>query len=141
MINGAKVLTVNYWRDLSRKYETADTGDLQKTIADYQDLEEQEHDERLKTVALITRQAAELKKDKETDPAVGKSIGELLAVLQKEQREIAQAKANEAKQNLLAKKEEAAAKAQEEEEQEEEEEAGDHALKLLSALNRLKSSK
>ena len=76
MSNGAKVMTVTHWKDVSRKYNVEDCDDSQSALAAYQALEESEHENRLKAIALANKHAIELKKDAEIDKAVLKQLAD-----------------------------------------------------------------
>src|SRR4051794_21931615 len=59
-----KSLTEAGWKTTVQKYKIKDNG-LQKALANYENLNEEKYDERLKGIALISQLAGNLKKVKE----------------------------------------------------------------------------
>ena len=160
-----KLLTENGWKAMVQKFKLKDNG-LQRALADYQKLDEDEHDDCLKGIALVNQFAANLKKAREVTalPAVLKYLTDLVNAVQSESREISKAKALAAKAEILEAKadalqakaealeakaeakaaqqeEMARGKSEEEADEEDEEETGDSYAKLTKALQSLKSSK
>jgi hypothetical protein len=144
-----KLLTENRWKVVAVKFKVKDNG-LQKALAAYEKLEEDEHEERLKAIAAIKRLAGELKKGKELAQLddVTDHLGDVVnaAELHRKQVEVEAAKANAdaKKQADLDKKkkedEEEESEDEDAQDEEEEEEAAYH-VKLFSALQKLKSGK
>jgi len=145
-----KVLTPNAWKTISTKCKVQNN-DLLKAIAEYDKLEDDEHDDLLECVADIKAAAQALKKSKEAAASKDllKYVTEVLSAADCEQRDISKEKA-EADKEEKTKKAAEAKKAKEEdededgegdEEDEEEEEEGEYADKLMAALKKLKGAK
>src|SRR5947207_2780168 len=120
-----KLLTEHGWKTTAVRCKIKDNG-LQRALASYENLEDHEHEDRLKAVSSLTQLAGSLKKAKEVtaSPEVLKYLAELLLALQAEQREITKAQALEARTEATnAKKEAEEKKRKEEEAQEDKEEA------------------
>jgi hypothetical protein len=134
-----KLLTEKSWKDVVVKYKVKDNG-LQKALATYDRLGDDQHDECLKVMAVANTCANNLKKVK-GPPDVLDHLTDLIAAIQNELRELAKAKAEADKAAKAAatsqKKTDAAAK----DEEEEEEEEGEHRERLIGLYNKLKSSK
>lgn len=87
-------LTENDWKANSAKCKIKNV-ELQKALAAYDKLPDDEHDDLLETVAEIKALAAELKKSKEisSNPAAAKYVAEILSAADAEHREISKDKA------------------------------------------------
>ena len=140
----AKLLTENGWKAVAQKFKVKDNG-LQKALAAYEGLEEDQFDERLKAVASVSQLAGNLKKVKEVAaiPDAVKYLTNVLAAAQAAPGEIKNAKALAEKKAAEAKKQEQKAQqaAGQEEAEDEEEETGDSLAKLKKSLQALKLSK
>src|SRR5215470_12812142 len=103
-----KLLTQNGWRAVVQKYKVKDNG-LLRALADYENVDEKDHAEKLKAVAKVNQLAANLEKVKEV--AANKPVMEYLDDVQdaadEEQRELAKAKITADKAEAIAKKQEA----------------------------------
>jgi hypothetical protein len=153
----AKLLTESAWKGIVAKSKVKDNG-LQRALAAYEKLDEQEHEARLKAIGTVSQLVPALKraKDVAASEQVVDYLTDLAAVAEAARREIAQAKivaekaaAAAAKtEEAAGKKAEAEAKQQQEEEEEaneedddEEDENEDSTKKLLTALRILKTAK
>src|SRR5438874_2081802 len=107
----SKLLTENGWKTVSVKLKIKNN-DLQKALAEYDNLEDDEHDELLECIAEIKKHALALKKSKEAaaNAALIKHLTEMLNAAESEQKEIAKDKADTEKQNVTLKKTGEAAK-------------------------------
>jgi hypothetical protein len=137
-----KLLTEKGWKATAAKYKVKDNG-LERALALYEKLEQEEVTERLKATASIAQLAGSLKKLKEISglPEVTKYLSDLsnAAESSRKQLEVAAAKAaTEVKEREAQQKQELAA---ENEKEAEEEEQGDYAARLLVAFQKLKTSK
>src|SRR5882724_8075140 len=138
-----KLLMESGWKTLASKWKVKDNG-LQRTLAAYENLEEKDYDERLKTITAISKLADALtKNDYVADvPVVSKYLDQVVDAADSEQREIAKEKAQAQKQQAgaaLAQKK--ADEEQSKEEQQEEQQEAKYEIKLLTALAKLKGSK
>jgi len=146
-----KTLTETGWKAILTKNKIRDNG-LQKALAAYQDLDEDDHDERLKGIALVAKLAGQLKRIKEV--AENKDVIKYLNELEDaadaadaEERDVAKEKAATAKTEAAnQKKAQAEERQRQKDEAEEEDEDGedeeicaDYAEGLLTALKKLKS--
>jgi hypothetical protein len=142
----AKVLTEAGWKAVVAKFKIKDNG-LQKALASYEDLAEDDYDAKLRSLASLSQLAGTLKRAKEVAaiPDAVKYLTDLPNAAQSEQREVAKAKELAKKTEALNKKKaDADAKKQEEDkaaDEDEEEEAGDYREKLITAYKRLKASR
>jgi peptidoglycan hydrolase-like protein with peptidoglycan-binding domain len=86
-------LTENDWKANSAKCKIKNV-ELQKALAAYDKIEDEEHDDALETIAQIKALAADLKKSKEisSNPAAAKYVAEILAAADAEHREISKDK-------------------------------------------------
>jgi hypothetical protein len=155
-----KLLTESGWKAVLQKAKIKDNG-LQRALAAYEKVDEDEHDDCLKAIASVSQLAGALKKAKEVAavPTAVKYLSELIGAADAEQREIAKAKAAAekaaAEKAAALKKTEAETKKQkqaaeatkveagestDDEEEEEEEEQGDYAKRLFATYQKLKSS-
>jgi hypothetical protein len=140
-----KLLTESGWKAVLQKAKVKDNG-LQRALAAYEKLEEDEHDDRLKAIASVSQLASALKKAKDVAaiPAAVKYLADLISAAESEQRDIAKAKAAAEKMEAMTlKKAEAQAKKRDDEaeEDEEEEEESDYHVKLLAVFQKLKGAK
>jgi hypothetical protein len=139
-----KVLAPSAWKTVSTKCKVQNN-DLQKALAEYERLEEEEHDALLECIADIKAEALALKKSKEAAASKDllKYVTDLLSAADSEQRDVSKQKADAAKENMTRQKAEAEAKKKDEEDEdsEEEEEEGEYQDKLLAALKKLKGAK
>ena len=89
-----KLLTESGWKINVQKFKIKDNG-LLRALATYEKTEDHEHDELMKTIALMNQLAANLKKAKEVaaEEAAVKYLNDLIDALESEQREIAKDKA------------------------------------------------
>jgi peptidoglycan hydrolase-like protein with peptidoglycan-binding domain len=158
-----KVLTQNAWKNISLKFKVKEP-DLQKALAEYDRLKDDEHDDLLACAAEIKKLALEFKKSKEAaaNAALVKYLAEMVSAAEAEQREVGKDKAESAKDDANKKKAEDEAKKKEElekkksdaededkdkdkdkdkDEEEDEEEEQDYKLKLTATLRKLKGVK
>ncbi|MEO8427418.1 MAG: hypothetical protein ABI651_09930 [Verrucomicrobiota bacterium] len=159
-----KLLTESGWKAVTAKFKIKDNG-LQRALAAYENLEDDEHDVCLKGIASIQELAATLKRAKEVagNAAVVKYLNDLAKAAEEDERDIAKAKAAAEKARATADKakadaEKAEAEAQKAEakakkmaeagteddgaeEQDEEDDESDYETKLLAAFQKLKSAK
>src|ERR1051326_2726013 len=138
----AKFLSENAWKAIALKFKVKDNG-LQRALATYEKLPENEFDARLKAIASVAQLATALKKSKEVAALddVVIYLGEMLASAEAQRSEIARAKAVAEKNKAQASKQAGADAKAKEKEGEEEEEQGEYHVKLLAAFQKLKSSK
>jgi hypothetical protein len=138
-----KVLAPSAWKTVSTKCKVQNN-DLQKALAEYERLEEEEHDALLECIADIKAEALALKKSKEAaSKDLLKYVADLLSAADSEQRDVSKQKSDAAKESVTRQKAEAEAKKKDEEDadSEEEEEEGEYQDKLLAALKKLKGAK
>ena len=130
------------WKAIVTKNDVKDNG-LQKALAAYEDLNDDEHDERLKAIASVSQLANALKRVKDVTalPDVAKYLASVVGAADSEKADIAKAKAQADKLQAEAKKREAQEKDQDQEAAEDEEEQGDYATKLAAAFQKLKGAK
>src|SRR5438132_12232363 len=115
-----KLLTESGWKTIASKSKVKDNG-LQRALASYEKIDEQQHDERLKALASVNQLAGALKKVKEVTalPDVVDYLADLLGAADAGKTEITKAKAAAEKAQALAqKKAESEAKEKEQEEEE-----------------------
>ena len=146
----ARLLTEDGWKEVLKKCSTLKDNGLQKALAAYEQLDDEEHADRLKVMGSIKQLAVNLQKAKEVGALAAKDktavlnyLKQMVAAAEAEQREIAKAKALAEKTQALAAKVEAKKGEEEEgeeesEEEEKEEEAG-QALK--TACQSIKTAK
>lgn len=140
----AAKLTENDWKANSAKCKIKSV-ELQKALASYDNLDDDEHDDLLETLAELKQLTLELKKSKEVtaNPAAAKYVAEILSAVEAEHREVSKDKAEAekaVKKSEAAKEEEAS---DEEDEDEEDDATGKNSPigKLVSlALQQLKSN-
>src|SRR6266704_1308393 len=142
-----KTLSPNAWKTISVKCKIQNN-DLQKALAEYDKLEEEEHDDLLECIAEIKQLALTLKKSREAaaNKELAKYVAELIAAAEAEHKDVckdkAQAEKDDKKAETESKKKEAEKGDEgEEEEDEEEEEEGAYKDKLDAALKKLKGAK
>lgn len=141
-----KILTESGWKTAAAKFKIK-SNELQKALADYDKIEDEEHDDLLEGIAEIRKHALALKKSKDvaSAPAAFKYLAELLAALEAELRDVSKAKAETDKGEADAKKRASQAKVAEDEgdedEDEEEEEDEEYEKALLTAFQKLKGAK
>lgn len=144
------------WLTIASKFKIKDNG-LQKALTTYDKLEDDAHDECLKTIASVSQLAKTLKTSKEVAaaPEAAKYLTNVLSAAEAEKNEVlkakvaagkAQAAADKAKEmadkaQAAADKAKAAVDKGQEDENEDEEEAGDYKAKLLSAFQKVKNAK
>jgi len=133
-----KVLTETGWKTTATKCDVKDNG-LQKALALFEKLAEEQHAERAKALGAIALLAANLKKALKTasDPQVAKQLGEIAGTAQAEQKKAEAAEAAACKAAAEAQKQEAQQKTNEAEE----EDQADYQTKLVAALQKLKGAK
>src|SRR5437867_4744930 len=138
-----KLLTESGWKTTAQKFKVKDNG-LQRALASYENLEDDQHDERLSKIGSVSQLAGSLKKDKAVaaNPAVVKYLADVLSAAEAKQQELAKAKLMAAKTEAMTrKKAETEAKNRDPQEEEEEEEQGAYHVKLMAAFQKLKGSK
>ena len=128
-----KALSEAGWKAIVTKNDVKDNG-LQKALAAYEDLNDDEHDERLKAIVSVSQLANALKKVKDVAalPDVVKYLASVVGAADSEKADIAKAKAQAEKLQAEAKKREAQEKDQDQEAAEDEEEQGDYTTKLAA---------
>jgi hypothetical protein len=138
----SKLLTENGWKMIALKFKVKDNG-LQRALAAYEKLDEQAHEERLKTIASVSQLAGTLKKVKEVAavPEVVKYLANVADTAESQKSEIAKAKALAAKTEAMTQKKADAEAKEREQEEEQEAEEGDYHVKLLAAFQKLKGAK
>src|SRR5436190_7968119 len=129
------LLTERGWTVIASKFQVEDNG-LEDSLSEFEELEKDEHDEKLKCLKSICQFALTLKRSKElaAKPAAVKYLNDVFNAGQAEQREVLKQKtgaANAAK----------AAAVQQQKEDKEEELEGNYAMRLTAALQKLKSSR
>src|ERR1043165_9123506 len=89
-----KLLTEAGWKTTAAKFKIKDNG-LQRALADYQKVDDDDHDGQIEAIEEITKLATTLKKTKEVAAAsaVAKYLGDLLGTAECQQREVGKAKA------------------------------------------------
>src|SRR5882672_1170144 len=142
-----KLLTENGWKAIALKSKIKDNG-LQRALAAYERLDDDEHEDRIKAIAAVSQLAGALKRTREVAaaPDVVDYLDDVVSTAESEKREITKAKGLAEKTQALAAKAEAAAgkKAEAEEKKkkqddEEEEAASDYRARLLAAFQKLKN--
>jgi hypothetical protein len=133
-----KMLSQNVWKTMSAKFKVKEP-DLQKALAEYDSLGDDEHDELLACATEIKKLALEFKKSKEVaaNSALVKYLAEMVSAAEAEQRDVTKDKAQAEKENATRKK----AEEQEGDEDEEQEEEADYKGMLTAALRKLKGAK
>lgn len=98
-MSDAKFLSDSVWKDLSAKHKIKDTG-LQKTLVDLKKVDDDAHDEVLKILEEVLKQAGVLKKSKEVAANTGvfKHVIEVIAAAEEAKRKAAKAAAEGAKE-------------------------------------------
>src|SRR6266404_4174121 len=124
-----KVLTESGWKAVAQKWKIKDNG-LQRALAAYEKLDEEAHAERLKAIGSINQLAGALEKKAEVAaiPIVANYLEDVGDASELQQREITKASV------MTAKKAEAEGKKQEKEEEA-------FQVRLMTALQKLKSSR
>ena len=141
-----KILTESGLKSLLSKHKIKDNG-LQKALAAYDKLDDDAHDDCLETIAQIGKLAATLKKVKDVaaNKAVADYLDDLVDAADKEEKDVAKAKAESKKtdaadQKKKEKEDKEKGKNEEEDEEEEEEELeGEYGDRLLTAFKKLKT--
>jgi peptidoglycan hydrolase-like protein with peptidoglycan-binding domain len=141
----SKSLSDSGWKSVAVKFKIKDNG-LQRALAAYSKLDEEDHEQRLKAIASVNQLASSLQRNKEVlaASAVSKYLDDLLTAAEAEERDItkAQAQANKEKAESRKRKgDENAKRADEEEEEQEEEGTEDYSAQLTEALRKLKGAK
>jgi hypothetical protein len=152
----SKILSEIGWKGIVGKFKIKDNG-LQKALAEYQKIEEDEHDDLLEAINQLKNLATILRKSREVaaESTVAKYLGDMLLAVQNEQCEITKARGEAQKARVAADKakaesEKAEAKAEKAEaevrkmtgrEDEGDGEQGGYADKLRAALQKLKGAK
>src|SRR5437868_5949962 len=105
-----KALSENGWKAFVAKYKVKDNG-LQKALATYEKLDDDAHDECLRTIAAVSQLANTLKRAKEVAAAapVLKYLSELASAAETEKSDVAKLKAAADKAQADADKAKAAA--------------------------------
>jgi hypothetical protein len=142
-----KALNDAAWRNLAQKNKIKDNG-LQKALATYADLKEEDYEQRLKCVASISQLATNLKKVKEVAAIddVVEYLEDVASAAADEKADVTKEATAAAKAETEAKKKaDAAAKKEAEEEDdeenEEEDETADSITKLKNAIKSLRVAK
>src|ERR1043166_9657793 len=101
----AKLLTQNGWKGIASKFKVKDNG-LQKSLAAYENFDEDKFDDRLKAIAAVSQFATALKKAKEVSalPDVAKYLENVIAAADAEKNQLAKFKALAAKTAVTAQK-------------------------------------
>src|SRR3954451_3262268 len=133
-----KILTENGWKAIAAKLEIKDNV-LQRALANYEKLDDDDFAERQKAIAVVSQAAANYQKMDAVaeDPKTVKYLKDMTAAAEGAKRQILQQKAlaeKAAKASVLAAKEESA-EAKKQEQQEDRFEA-----RLLAALQKVKSA-
>ena len=150
----ATVFSEGGWREIMRRHEVEDNG-LQRAIAAYNRIEEEEFDDRLAGVAEVIRLVAALRRDREvvSNSAVVRYLTQLAAAAETEKRDIAREQAEAARAQaqqakIQAQAERARARREEEEEdheedgeEDEEDDGAGYRERILQILNKLKGSR
>lgn len=137
-----KLLTESGWKAVAAKFKIKDNG-LQRALATYEKLDDQAHDECLKTIATVSQLANALKKAKEVAAAApaAKYLDDLARAAESEKNEVTKAKAAALKQASADKAAAAAKQREQAAAEDEDEEQGDYKTKLLNAFAKVKSAK
>ena len=141
-----KILTEGGLKALLSKHKLKDNG-LQKALASYDKLDDDAHDDCLETIAQIGKLAATLKKVKDiaANKAVADYLDDLLDAADKEEKDVAKAKAeckktDAADQKKKEKEDKEKDKDEDEDEEEDDEELeGEYGDRLLTAFKKLKT--
>jgi hypothetical protein len=136
----AKALTESGWKAVVSKFKVKDNG-LQKALAAYEKLDDQNFEQRAKAVALICQFATALSKVKDLADDAVDYIDGILEAGEAEKAGLSKEQAAATKAAAEAKKKEDAAAKEGDEEDEDEEEEGDYKVKLLAAFQKLKGAK
>lgn len=136
------IITEKSWKIVLAKTKVKDNG-LQRALANYDRVPEEDPDACLKTIAAVNQCATNLKKSKDAAsvPAVLDHITDLLEAIQSELKDLAKAKAEKQKTDAAAAKKEEQESKSDSEQAEQEAEDGAHADKLLACFKKLKSSR
>jgi len=137
-----KILTEGGWKAIAAKFKIKDNG-LQRALATYEKLDDNAHDECLKTIASVGQLASALKKAKEVAAAapVAKYLSDLTSAAESEKNDVSKAKTAAAKQAATDKAQAAAKQKDQQAADDEEQEQGDYKTKLLSAFAKVKTAK
>jgi Rad3-related DNA helicase len=135
----SKLLSENDWKAIVQKYKVKDNG-LQRALANFEKLDEKEHDDCLKAIGLICQLATNLKRVKEVvdNEDLVENLDDLTSAADDEKREILKAKALAEK---TAKAAAATATREQAESDKEEKEEDNYVARLTSALQKLKGSR
>jgi peptidoglycan hydrolase-like protein with peptidoglycan-binding domain len=138
----SKLLTENGWKALAAKFKIKDNG-LQKALAAYEKLEQEDHDALLKAIASVSQLATSLKKAKEivAAPAAGKYLTDIVSATEAQKNDVTKAKAAAAKTAASAQKQAEAADKQKDETAQAGEASSDYSAALLAAFQKLKGAK
>ncbi len=138
-MGGAHFITESGWKAVAAKFKLKDNG-LQKALANYERLQEDDYDGRVKALAGITQLAAGLPKSKEVAaaPTAAKWLAELVSAVAIQKSELLKAKAAAVKSAAQAQKQAGPAA-----KEAEDDDGGnkEYSACLLAALQKLKSAK
>lgn len=131
----ARLLTESGWKAVLSKHKIRDNG-LQRALAAYEDVEEEEHDNRLEAIALVTRLSGQLKRvrDVAANSEVIDYLEELEGAAETEERDVTREKAAAAKAEAANQRRNEAEDAEDDDES-----VGDYKECLLLAFRKLKS--
>jgi hypothetical protein len=134
-----KLLTESGLKAVLSKNKIKDNG-LQKALAAYEKLGDDEYDDRLQQLAQVSKLATTLKKDKEVaaNKQVVRYLEDLLAAADSEEKKLDKEKAA-AKKTAAAKKEKEDKKKEDDDEDDKEEQEGEYGDQLLTAFRKVKS--
>jgi hypothetical protein len=143
-MNTQTILTEDGWEDAAPDCKGKDK-EFVKALGVYGGLEEEEFDERCKTLTKISALANTLKGSNEVkgDKDAVKYLTDVINAAKAKQGELIKAKADAKKEAEEAAKKQAAAEAakKKEKEEEDEQETGDSTAKLMNALKTLKTAR
>ena len=95
----SRLLTEDGWKDVLKKSPTLKDNGLQKALAAYENLDDKEHADRLKIMAVVKQLGSNLQKAKEVGALAAKDktavlnyLKQVVGAAEAEQREIAKAK-------------------------------------------------
>ena len=139
----SRLLTEAGWKAANVKFKIK-SNELQKALAQYDELEDDEHDDLLECIAEIKKAALALKKSKEAaaNASLIKHLTELISAAEVDQRDVTKDKAEAGKKEAANQKPGAVSLTKREvEEEENEEEEEEYGAKLLVAFRKLKGAK
>src|SRR5262245_17194650 len=136
----AKLLTELGWKTVAVKCKVKDNG-LQRALANYEKLDEEKYDERIKAIGVVCQLANALTKVKDLAEDADKHQEQIDDAREGEKKDNNKRKAVAERTDSEAKKKEAleAKKAGDEDEDEDEEEDADYKTKLWAAFQKLKT--